>query len=355
MKDSVLALDQPAHFGPACTGTLLRSDRAVAERRDGSADGSQREIASAQVFGDRLHVWIDRANAKAAEVDIRRPPHARAGVTPTSVRPIVPSLEDVFIARLAAEVRARSSGVTMTRTHHFALFCSSPRSPGAYAQPAPIRLTLADAIARGLETSHRIAEVKRARRRCAGGGDQRATWRDKPIVGASRGLHADQSRRPSSRLPQPNGTRLVVYPDIPDNVVSRLSFQWPIYTSGRIDALERAATAEAKPPAPISRRRAPICVSKSCARTGRRSTAREAVRVLEESAARAEAQLTDARQRFDVGLIPPNEVSSLEAQRSRERAQLIEASNIRESALIDLRRLIGVAARTRSLELADTL
>ena len=41
-------------------------------------------------------------------------------------------------------------------------------------------------------------------------------------------------------------------------------------------------------------------------------------------------------------------MSSLEAQRSRERAQLIEATNIRESAAIDLRRLIGVAARTRS-------
>ena len=74
------------------------------------------------------------------------------------------------------------------------------------------------------------------------------------------------------------------------------------------------------------------------------ATAREAVRVLEESAARAEAQVTDAKQRFEVGLIPPNEVSSLEAQRSRERAQLIEARNLREGALIDLRRLIGVDA-----------
>jgi outer membrane protein TolC len=71
-------------------------------------------------------------------------------------------------------------------------------------------------------------------------------------------------------------------------------------------------------------------------------TAREAVRVLEESTARADAQLGDARQRFKVGLIPPNEVSSLEAQRSREQAQFFEARNIRESALIDLRRLIGV-------------
>jgi outer membrane protein TolC len=84
------------------------------------------------------------------------------------------------------------------------------------------------------------------------------------------------------------------------------------------------------------------------------ATAREAVRVLEESSARADAQLKDAQRRFDVGLIPPNEVSSLDAQRSRERAQLIEASNIREGALIDLRRLIGAPPDT-VVELTDQL
>jgi outer membrane protein TolC len=76
--------------------------------------------------------------------------------------------------------------------------------------------------------------------------------------------------------------------------------------------------------------------------------------VLEESTARAEAQLNDARQRFNVGLIPPNEVSSLEAQRSRERAQLIEAANLRESMLIELRRLINVPPAT-VVELSQNL
>ncbi|MDP2389632.1 MAG: TolC family protein, partial [Acidobacteriota bacterium] len=49
-----------------------------------------------------------------------------------------------------------------------------------------------------------------------------------------------------------------------------------------------------------------------------------------------------------------NEVLSLEAQRSREQAQLIEASNLRESSLIELRRLIGVADET-VIELAEAL
>ena len=155
-------------------------------------------------------------------------------------------------------------------------------------------------------------------------------------------------------MPQPDGTRLVVYPDIPDNVTSRLSFQWPIYTAGRIDALERAAIAEADAAgADIETTRADLRLEIVRAYWAA-ATAREAVRVLEESAARAEAQVLDARNRFEVGLIPPNEVSSLEAQRSRERAQLIEASNLRESALIELRRLIG-APPDQVVELADSL
>ena len=36
----------------------------------------------------------------------------------------------------------------------------------------------------------------------------------------------------------------MVYPDIPDNYRARLDLQWPIYTGGRADALERAARAE---------------------------------------------------------------------------------------------------------------
>ena len=37
----------------------------------------------------------------------------------------------------------------------------------------------------------------------------------------------------------------VLYPDVPDNYRTRLDLQWPIYTGGRTDALERAARAEA--------------------------------------------------------------------------------------------------------------
>lgn len=222
----------------------------------------------------------------------------------------------------------------------------------AFAQAPPIRLTLADAIARGLANSHRLAEA-RAREEGARAAANSVDLTRKPVVGAS-ASYTRTNHVTQFSVPQPSGNRLVVYPDIPDNFVTRVSFQWPIYTSGRIDALERAALAEAQAAgADIETTRADLRLEIARAYWAA-ATAREAVRVLEESAARVEAQVTDARNRFAVGLIPPNEVSSLEAQRSRERAQLIEAQNLRESAAIDLRRLIG-APHDAVIELAEAL
>ncbi len=215
-----------------------------------------------------------------------------------------------------------------------------------------IRLTLSDAISRGLETSHRIAEVK-AREEGARAAAKGAEMANRPIVGVSASYFRTNHVEAFS-VPQPNGTFVVVFPDIPDNLFGRVGFQWPIYTAGRTDALERAAEAEATAVgAEIDGVRADLRFEIARAYWAA-VTAREAVRVLEESTARADAQLGDARQRFKVGLIPPNEVSSLEAQRSREQAQFFEARNIRESALIELRRLIGAPFDT-VIDLVDPL
>jgi outer membrane protein len=219
------------------------------------------------------------------------------------------------------------------------------------AQPASIRLTLTDAISRGFEVSHRLAEG-RAREQGAQAALRGAQAGDKPTVAVSGG-YTRTNHVPEFAVNQ-NGNRFVIFPDVPDNFSSRLSMQWPIYTSGRTDALERAAQAEAQAvAADIETTRADLRFEIVRAYWAA-ATAREAVRVLEESAARADAQLRDARQRFDVGLIPPNEVASLDAQRSREQAQLIEASNARESTLIELRRLTGIAYET-VIDLADPL
>lgn len=233
----------------------------------------------------------------------------------------------------------------MTRILIALIACFAAAATAAAQEPAaPVRLSVSDAVARGLETSHRLAELK-AREQGAQAAVTSAGLATRPTFNATAGYF----RTPHVTeffFPQPDGSRLVIYPDIPDNFTSRVGFQWPIYTAGRTDALERAAVAEASAvAADIQAAQADLKLEIVRAYWAA-ATARDTVRVLEESSARAEAQLNDARQRFNVGLIPPNEVASLEAQRSRERAQLIEAGNLRESALVDLRRLIGVPPTT---------
>ena len=65
-------------------------------------------------------------------------------------------------------------------------------------------------------------------------------------------------------------------------------------------------------------RRERICGSRSRVRSGPLLTARESARVLEEAVRRVDAQLADVRARFDAGLVPPNDVLSVEAQRARQ-------------------------------------
>jgi outer membrane protein len=133
----------------------------------------------------------------------------------------------------------------------------------------------------------------------------------------------------------------VVYPDIPDNYRARLDMQWPIYTGGRTDALERAARAE----------RGAIGKDLEAARGDLRLeitrayyavvTARDAEVVLAHSLEAIEAHVRDVRARLASGLIPPNDVSSAEAQASRQRLLSIEAATQRAIAEADLRRLTG--------------
>jgi outer membrane protein len=211
----------------------------------------------------------------------------------------------------------------------------------AFAQePAGTRLTLEDAIARAVAMSHRLAEA-RAREEGAQAAIRSRQVADQPTVvvdgGYTRTNHVDEFR-----LLQPSGLVRVVYPDIPDNYFSRATFQWPIYTSGRTDALVRAAEAEARASA------ADVDVTRADLRLEVTRTywalitAGEAARVVQESLARADAHVRDVRSQFDAGLVPPNDVAAAEAQRSRQELQLIESRNLRSSTLEDLRRLTGI-------------
>ena len=213
----------------------------------------------------------------------------------------------------------------------------------ASAQIPPVTLTIDEAVSRAMEASHRLAEV-RAREQGAQAAIEVRRAAEKPSVAVSGGYTRTNHVRPFG-VPQVIGGVPVVqliYPDIPDNYFSRASLQWPIYTAGRLDALERAAEAEARAVA------AELTVARADLRLEvvrtywALVTATEAARVLREALDRADAHLRDVRAMFDAGLIPPNDVSSVEAQRSRQQMQLIEAENLRRSVAEELKRLTGV-------------
>jgi len=209
----------------------------------------------------------------------------------------------------------------------------------AEAQVSPAQLTLDDAIARAIANSHRLGEL-RAREAAAVAAAEGRGAAQKPIVitqlGYQRTNHVDEFGFLTLE-----GTFSVVYPDVPDNYRARIELQWPIYTGGRLQALERAARAEAEfSGQELGTARADLKLEVTRAFWAL-LTARESAHVLEEALRRVDAQLGDVRSRFNAGLVPPNDVLSVEAERARQAVSLIEAKNLVAVTEADLARLIG--------------
>ena len=215
-----------------------------------------------------------------------------------------------------------------------------PAAPAAAQDAAPLRLSLDDARTRAIAASHRLAEA-RARQSVAEAAVAVRQSSDRPVV-ALQGGYVRTNHVTEFVVPGPTGVPRVLFPDAPDNYRTRLDLQWPIYSGGRVDALERAARAEASAvSADVAAAQADLRLETTRAFWAL-VTARATAEVVERSLARAEAHVRDVRERFTVGLIPPNEVASAEAQQSRQRMLLIEAQNQRALASAELARLIGV-------------
>ena len=217
----------------------------------------------------------------------------------------------------------------------------------AQAQPAasgPLRLTLDEAVARGLETSHRVAEAVARSEAAASAADQRHAAilpQFAAQAGYSRTNHIE-----TFGILLPNSQLRVIYPDIPDNYRTRLDAQWPIYTGGRLDAIERAARIEATAATDdvaAARRDLALDITRAYWSL---VTADDALRVVEESAARIDAHLRDVRNQLAAGLVPPSDVFAVEAQTSRQRMLAIQARGARDVAEAELARLVGAAPGT---------
>ena len=100
-------VDEPGALRSSLPGTLL--EVLVATPRESlRALKGPGGVRHAQVFGDRLHVWSDRTTEADATADFAVVA-TRAGVQSAGVRAIVPSLEDVFIAKLDSSTETAAS------------------------------------------------------------------------------------------------------------------------------------------------------------------------------------------------------------------------------------------------------
>jgi len=209
---------------------------------------------------------------------------------------------------------------------------------------SPLLLTLEEAVARGLAASHRLAEA-------AARGDAAAAAADERHAALLPQVAAQGSYMRTNHVDQfgillPNNQLKIIYPDVPDNYRARLDLQWPIYTGGRLDALERAARAEAAASVDdLTAARADLRLEITRAYWAL-VTGGQSLRVVDASVARVDAHLRDVRNQLDAGLIPPSDVLSVQAQESRQRMLSIQARAVRDVAEAELGRLIGVAPGT---------
>jgi ABC-2 type transport system ATP-binding protein len=103
-EGDVLALDEPAALQRAGRGAVL--EVVVTPPRD--ARLALRPVVgddAVQLFGDRLHVHVERGREAESEARVRR---ALGDYEVVAVRRILPTLEDVFIERLTASRRSAS-------------------------------------------------------------------------------------------------------------------------------------------------------------------------------------------------------------------------------------------------------
>lgn len=231
-----------------------------------------------------------------------------------------------------------------------AAFVALPPALAAQEPVPALRLTLADAMRLGAEASHRLAELS-ARQEAASAASAVEAASGRPQVSV-RGGYTRTNHVEEFGIVQPDGVREIIYPDVPDNISSRIGADWTLFDGRRTESLVAAASLEADA---IGHDRAAlgsdVAVEVATAYWAV-VTGRENERVVEASLTAVEAHLETARDRYGAGLVPSSDVTSAEAERASQQALLVQARTEREVAALTLRRLLGLDPN-RPLELTE--
>jgi outer membrane protein TolC len=219
-------------------------------------------------------------------------------------------------------------------------------APRALADPlpAPVRLTLAEALSRAREASAHLAEL-RSLAAAAGAGLTGARAERLPKIDASAG-YTRQSDVPELRLTLPGLGTETVFPNIPDNYRGHLGLELPLYTSGRIangvTAGARQLTAANQD---VQQGRADL-EQETATAYWTLVTARDSEHVLAESLADYDAHLKESRDRRDVGMAASNEVLAVQVQREQAELARLQAASTAAVANANLLRLLDLPAGT---------
>jgi len=234
-----------------------------------------------------------------------------------------------------------------TQQHRAGLALALALLPAAAFAQTPIALTLDDAVARGKATAPRLLEVQAREAAAVATRDSRATL-DRPTVTASSG-YVRTNHVPEYSIPQAGGGTKVLFPDLPDNIRARTELLWPVWTGGRVDALVTAAEAEVRATQADGKVAAADLTMEITQAYWSLVTAREAVKVLDQSLQRTDAWVADVQAKLDAGLVSPHEVLTARASRSRQLVQRIQAAHAAATAERELARLIGVPGQPLDL------
>lgn len=221
----------------------------------------------------------------------------------------------------------------------------SPTDPATKSTtPAPVTLTLDEALASARASSPRLGELGSLLDASRAEVDEARAAR-LPEVSVSAG-YTRLSNVPELAIQLPDGNRRTLFPNIPDNWSSRLGFEVPLYTGGALTAgIEAARHGVDAAASDLDAARSDLRLEVTEAYWNL-VVARARSRVLGEAIASFEAHLEDVRNRRRFGLAAANDELAVTVERDRAKLSRLRADNAAAVREADLARLLDFAPGT---------
>jgi outer membrane protein TolC len=219
-------------------------------------------------------------------------------------------------------------------------------APGPDGTAPVVRLTVEEAVTCAIAASPRLAGLSalEAAAEAQARGARADRW---PQVDLGAG-YTRRSEVPELAIFTPTDDparpveRVVVFPNIQDNWRLRAGLALPIWTGGRTSGqIEAAEQGRAAAGADLDAGRADLVLETKTAYWSL-VTARESMRVLQESIRAYDAHLADARNRERFGMAARNEVLAVQVERDRVELDRLRAETGADVAEANLRRLLDL-------------